>query len=139
MKSLKLFAGFIVITTLALFSCSKSNTPVSQIVEILDQATERAENINNESELTDINNIISPEAIADIVNNNADYELTKGDKESLKKSYNKLVKTVYEKSSEYVPSEDMKKMVKSQMDLMLEAVNQNIDKATTLGSITGLQ
>ena len=139
MKQLKLLLGLLVIfATLQVSSCGKqSNSPVNQIVEILDEATKKTEQISNASELTNVQNVISPEAVWTIINDNSDYELTKDDKEKLKKSYNKLVKAVFEKSSEFVPSESMKQSVKSQLDLMVEAINRNIDNAKTLGSIRG--
>ena len=137
MKEIKILLGFLLIfASEELSSCGKSSdSPVDQIVEILDQATKKTENITNAAELANVKNIISPNDIWQIISDNADYELTKGDKEKLKKSYNKLVKAAYEKSSEYIPSESLKKTVKSQLDLMMEGINRSIDNATTLGSI----
>lgn len=140
MKKLTTLLSLLLIFTAAtLSSCGKGgNSPVDQIVEILDQATKKTENINSMSDLTNVKDIISPEKVWTIIQNNSDYELTKGDKEKLKKSYNKLVNTAFDKSCEFVPSEEMKKLVKNQLDLMLEAIDKNIDNATTLGDIRSL-
>lgn len=139
MKKIKfIFSLLVILATVQLSSCGKSDSPVNQIVEILDQATQKTEAISNAAELANVQNIISPDDIWKIIKENSDYELTKGDKEKLKKSYNKLVKTAYEKTSEYLPSEDTKKSIKSQLDLMMEAIDRNIDEATTLGNIRGM-
>ena len=139
MKHLKLLLGFIVIfAALQISSCGKgSGSPVDQIVEMLDEAADKTDKITSEASLLNVQNLISPDEIYKIINDNSDYELTKGDKEKLKKSYNHLVKSVYEKTSEFVPSEEMKKVVKNQLDLMMEGINRSIDNATTLGSIKG--
>lgn len=138
MKHLKLLLGFIVIfAALQISSCGKgSGSPVDQIVEMLDEAADKTDKITSEASLLNVQNLISPDEIYKIINDNSDYELTKGDKEKLKKSYNHLVKSVYEKTSEFVPSEE-KKVVKNQLDLMMEGINRSIDNATTLGSIKG--
>lgn len=121
---------------LFLFACGKSgNSPVDQIVVLLDQATEKTENINSFAQLNDVKNIISPEEIWTIIRENADYKLSDSDKGRLKKSYDKLVKAAYEKSCEFVPSDEMKKMVKSQLDIMMEGIKNNIENAETLGQI----
>ena len=139
MKHLKLLLGFIVIfAALQISSCGKGfGSPVDQIVEMLDEAADKTDKITSEASLLNVQNLISPDEIYKIINDNSDYELTKGDKEKLKKSYNHLVKSVYEKTSEFVPSEEMKKVVKNQLDLMMEGINRSIDNATTLGSIKG--
>ena len=139
MKHLKLLLGFIVIfAALQISSCGKgSGSPVDQIVEMLDEAADKTDKITSEASLLNVQNLISPDEIYKIINDNSDYELTKGDKEKLKKSYNHLVKSVYDKTSEFVPSEEMKKVVKNQLDLMMEGINRSIDNATTLGSIKG--
>lgn len=139
MKTVKFILSlFVILATIQLSSCKKSDSPVNEIVEILEQATKKTEEIKSAADLANVDNIVKPKDIWEIINANSDYELTKGDKEKLKKSYNKLVKAAYEKTSEYLPSDDMKKSIKSQLDLMVEAIGNNIDNAKTLGSIRGL-
>lgn len=136
MKKIKLILSILVFTTILPFiSCNKGDSPVDQIVVLLDKATEKTAEIQSFADLTNVNNIISKEDIWSIIKNNKDYKLTKGDKEKLKKSYNKLVKEAYEKSCEFVPSDDMKKVVKNQLDLFMEAIDKNIENAETLGDI----
>lgn len=133
------FAFIILLATCQFSSCGKGgNSPVDQIVSILDQATEKTENIQSMTDLTNVKSIISPEDVWQIIQKNSDYKLTKGDKNKLKKSYNHLVKTAYEKSCEFVTSDELKKAVKSQLDLMLGAIDQSIDNAETLGDIRSL-
>ncbi|MCH5235434.1 MAG: hypothetical protein J1E16_09065 [Muribaculaceae bacterium] len=121
---------------LILFACGKGgNTPVDQIVVLLDQATEKTQDINSVAQLNDVQNIISPQEIWTIIENNSDYQLTDSDKNKLKKSYERLVKAAYDKSCEFVPSDEMKKVMKNQLDLMMEGIRNNIDAATTLGQI----
>lgn len=128
-----------IFTSAQLSSCGKgSDSPVDKIIVLLDEATEKTENINSMAELTNVKNIVSPEDIWTIIKENSDYKLTKGDKEKLKKSYNRLLKVAYEKSSEFSPSEELKKVVKSQLDLMMQAVDSNIENAETLGDIRSL-
>lgn len=133
MKSLRyIFPLFLIF----LFACSKSgDSPVDRIVVLLDEATEKTHDINSVSQLNDVQNIISPTDVWTIINENADYKLSDSDKGKLKKSYDKLVKAAYEKSCEFVPSEDMKKLMKNQLDLMMEGIKKNIDNAETLGQI----
>ena len=137
MKKLNFILSFVILLAAVSFnSCGKGgDTPVDQIVELLDEATKKTEAINSMAELSDVKNIISPQEVWNIIRDNSDYELTKGDKEKLKKSYNKLVHVAFEKTSEYVPSDELKKAVKSQLDLMMEAIDKNIDDASTLGDI----
>lgn len=142
MKKLK-FLLFVALTfgCTYIVSCSKSgNSPVDQYVELLDQATKKAEKISSMSDLTNVQGIISPQEAMKIVSDNSDYELTDNDKEKLKKSYDKLLKVAYEKTAEYggVP-EEYKEQVKTQVDLIIEAANKGIDNAKTLGDLNGIQ
>ena len=131
-----LFTLIILLATCQLSSCGKGgNSPVDQIVVLLEEATKKTEQINSMMELTNVRNIVSPDDVWNIIRENSDYKLSKGDKDKLKKSFNRLVNTAYDKSAEFVPDGNMKKAVKSQLDLMMEAIDQNIDNAETLGDI----
>lgn len=139
MKQFKILLTLVVLfSTLQFVSCSKKdNTPVDQIVVLLDNGVEKVESINSMAELTDVKNIVSANEVWKIIQENSNYELTKGDKEKLKKSYNKLVEAAYKKSSECIPSDEYKKTVKNQLDLLMEGINRSIDSAKTLGEIKG--
>ena len=129
-----IFSFFLLFSICQLSSCSH-NTPVDQIVEILDQAAQKTKELQNPDELTNIRNVVSPDDVWNIIRENADYKLTDGDKDKLKDSFNKLISAAYDKSAEFVNDEDSKKMVKSQLDLMTKAIDNNIDRANTLGEI----
>ncbi|MCH5240874.1 MAG: hypothetical protein J1F67_00400 [Muribaculaceae bacterium] len=133
MKNIRFFLPLLFF---ALLACGKGgNTPVDQIVILLDQAVEKTQSINSVTQLNDVQNIISPEDVWTIIRENADYELSNSDKSKLKKSYDKLVKAAYEKSCEFIPNDEMKKLMKNQLDLWTEGIKKNIDNAKTLGQI----
>lgn len=141
-KGIILILALLLALPCVLDSCSKSGTdnPVDEYVMILDQAAQKAEKINSLEDLLNVQEIISPEAAFNIVRNNADYELTDKDKEKLKKSYDKLLRVAYEKTSEYGDlSEEVKKQTKSQVNLIIEAANKGIDNAKTLGELNGVR
>ena len=134
MKKLTFLLSIVIL--LAAVQCGKKDaSPVSEIVTLMDNATKKTEQINSIAELSNVNSIVSQEDVWKIIRDNSDYQLTDGDKDKLKKSFNKLVKTAYEKSAEFVPDENLKKAFKSQLDLMMEAIDRNIDEASTLGEI----
>lgn len=133
MKTIRLILPLLLIT---LFACGKhEDSPVDQIVTLLDQATEKTQNITSVAQLNDVQNIISPEDVWNIIQENANYKLSNSDKDHLKKSYDKLVRVAYEKSCEFVSSDEMKKLMKNQLDLLMEGIKKNIDNAETLGEI----
>ena len=138
----KLFTLLLIfVASCCMVSCGKGgNSPVDEYVAILDNATEKAEKISSMEDLLNVQEIISPEAAMNIVNNNADYVLTKEDKEKLKKSYDRLLKVAYEKTAEYggLP-EGMKKQTKGQIQLFIDAANEGIDRARTMGELTGVR
>ena len=135
MKHLKPIFSLILLFTLFQFSSCGHVTPVDQIVEILNQATQKTKEIQNPDELSNIRNIVSPDDVWNIIRENSDYVLTDGDKDKLKESFNQLISTAYEKSAEFVNDEDSKNAFKSQLDLMMKAIDNNIDRANTLGEI----
>lgn len=140
MKILKIFLSLVVvITACQITSCGKkSHTPVDEIVTLLEEGVKKTQNINNMAELSDVKNIVPQQEIWNLIRENSDYQLTKDDKEKLKKSYDKLIKAAYEKTSEYIPNEELKSAIKSQLDLTMSAVDKNIDNAETLGDIKGM-
>ena len=122
-------------------SCGKSgNTPVDQFTDLLEQATQKAEKISSMADLVNVQEIISPEDAMKILQENADYKLSDSDKDKLKKSYDKLLKVAYEKTAEYsgLPDE-YKKQAKAQVDLIIEAANNSIDQAKTLGDLNHMR
>ena len=135
MKLFKTIFSFFLLFSICQLSSCRHNTPVDQIVEILDQAAQKTKELQNPDELTNIRNVVSPDDVWNIIRENADYKLTDGDKDKLKDSFNKLISAAYDKSAEFVNDEDSKKMVKSQLDLMTKAIDNNIDRANTLGEI----
>ena len=143
MKSIKIFVGLILMMAVAfcMDSCGKgSQSPVDEYVAILDEAAEKAEKISSMQDLLNVHEIISPEAAMNVANNNADYVLSKSDKEKLKKSYDKLLKVAYEKTAEYggLP-QDVMKQTKNQINLFIEAANDRIDGSQTLGELVGIR
>lgn len=142
MKKILVILALVSIVSLSqLSSCGKGgNSPVDQYVEVLDEATKKAEQINSMSDLMNVQAIISPEEAMNIMRENAAYELTDGDKEKLKKSFDKLLRVAYEKTAEYggIP-ESLKEQAKGQVDLMIEAANNGIDQAKTLGDLSGIR
>lgn len=142
MKKINLFLGVLAtVLVLGVCSCSKGgNSPVDQFVEILDQATKKAEKISSMQDLLNVQQIISPEEAMSIIRENSDYELTDKDRDKLKKSYDKLLRVAYEKTAEYggLP-EELKKQTEAQIDLYIEAANNGIDSAKTLGDLSGIR
>ena len=134
--------AFFLITGLQLSSCaggSDSNSPVAQYVELLEKATKQIEGISNLEELKDVQRGVESQQATTLLLESKDYVLTDSDKEKLKKATDKMLKAVFDKSIELSGlEEDMKKTMKDQSELAIEAVNKNIDKATTLGQINGL-
>lgn len=130
--SLRLSTLCTLLCALFLFSCSHSDTPVDKIVGILDQATQNTEKITNQYQLNDVGSIVSPQEIWNIINEYPDYELTKEDKDKLKKSYHKLMDAAYKKSCEFVTSDELKNLVKKQVDIVMAGIDTNIDNAKTL-------
>lgn len=142
MKNLKIFTiGLVALLACGFASCHKGgNTPVDQFVELMDEATKKAEKINSVSELQNVQDIISQEDALKIVRENPDYVLTNGDKDKIKKSYDKLLRTAYEKTAELSGfPEEIKQQSKAQIELIIDAANKGIDNATTLGDLSGMQ
>ena len=143
MKKLQFLLGILMILgACQLSSCGKGggNSPVDQYVEVLDQATKKAEQISSMSDLLNVQAIISPQEAMNIINENADYELTDSDKNKLKKSYDKLLRVAYDKTIEFGGlSEDMKKQTKAQIDLIIDAANKGIENAKTFGELNGIR
>ena len=142
MKKINLFIGLLIFSfSLGIVSCGKSsNSPVDQYVDILDEATKKAEKISSMADLMNVQSIISPEDALAIVSKNSDYVLTDSDKDKLKKSYDKLLRVAYDKTTEFGGlSDEVKKQTKAQVDLIIEAANKGIDNAKTLGDLNGIR
>lgn len=134
-----LFSGFIILATCQLTSCGggKDNTPVDQIVEVLDKTARQAEELTGDSDLSTIQNVIYPEEAVEIIRNNYDYVLSDNDKKKLKKSFDNLLKVAYEKTAEVANFPDeMKKSTMSQLKLVTDGVNSMIENANTLGELS---
>ena len=119
------------------FACKKaSDSPVDKYVELIDQATKKLEQIKNVDDIQNIQDIMADQKALDLEREYADYELTKSDKEKLKKSLDKLIHTAYDKTMEFsgFPPE-LVELKKNQVDMMVDAANLQIDNATTLGEI----
>ena len=131
---------FFTISFLTFSSCGKGqDTPVDKLCAIMNEAADKVETISSASDLIYMKEVITPQAAQTILNENADYQLTKKDKEKLKKSYDRLLKTAYEKTAEYGGfPEAIKKQTKVQIDGIIEAANKGIENAKTLGDINGL-
>ncbi|MCH5233072.1 MAG: hypothetical protein J1E78_05465 [Muribaculaceae bacterium] len=134
-----LFAGCLAAAMSVAVSCGKSNNPVDQYVDVLDKAISTMEKVNSAEELSTAQSLISPEDAAEIVRNNADYELTEADKEKLKKAEHKLIDLSIEKTLKYnnLP-EEYKEAAKAQMELLIDANDKRIDNAKTLGDLGNL-
>lgn len=118
----------------------KEDTPVDQFIEVMDQATKKAEEIKSMADVYNVQEILSPQEGWEIIRNNADYPLTDSDKKKLKKSFDKLLRVGYEKTVEYsgLP-EELKKQSLAQVDLIIEGANKMIDNAQTFGEISGIK
>ena len=142
MKRLNLLIGLLVIlASCQLFSCGKGgNSPVDQYVAIIEESTKKAEKLSDMSELTNVQAVISPQELLQIVAENPDYELTDKDKEKLKKSIDKFIKVAYDKTMSIgeVP-EEMRETMKQQCELMIEANNRGIDQAKTLSDLNRIR
>lgn len=138
MKHLKLIVlTLTLIASSFVISCEKSNSPIDQFVEVLDETSAKVEKCTSLDELT---NLQTNEAAMTIERENADYKLTDNDKKKLKKSMEKLLTVAFDKTLELQGlSEVGKEMKETQLKLMVEAVNQQIDKADTFGEIGGLK
>ena len=135
MKKFKVLFSLLLVFSLCQLSSCHKETPVDQIVEILNQATQKVKQIQDPAELSNIRNVVSPEDVWNIIRENGEYQLTDHDKDELKKSYNELMTAAYDKSAEFVNDDESKKTVKSQLDLMMRAIDNNIDRANVLGDI----
>lgn len=139
MKQLKYLLSLLVIMAgCTLYSCGKGEqTPVDQYVDVIEQTTKNVENLK-EVDLTNMQELLSPQAAHKIAEEYADYQLTDKDKDKLKKSCRKLMKAVYKKVLEYDQlNEAMKQQLKGQEDMVVSAVDQLIDHSQTLGQIDG--
>lgn len=136
-KSAGLLAGLalIFISVCYLGACSKSDTPVDQIVEIMKGYEKKIDAIHSPEGVQDCMTLISSTEINEIIKENSDYPLTDSDKAKLKKNYDKLLEKAYDKTVEYVPSEILRKEAKRQLDLFKEGIGERVDKAETLGEI----
>ncbi|MCH5227170.1 MAG: hypothetical protein J1F16_05060 [Muribaculaceae bacterium] len=141
MKKVKLILGLIVcLVSVAAISCSKTHTPVDRIVEIFEDATQKVNNVTSLSDLLNVQEILSQDEVLAIVRDNPDYHLTDSDKERLKKSFDKLLRTAFDKTVELGKvGDDMKKNSKDQVNLVIEGINQSIDQANTLGEIKAIR
>ena len=114
------------------------NTPVDQYVKLLEEATEEIKGINSIEELQNVESGTTSMQAQFILKESKDYVLTDSDKEKIKKASDKMLRMVFEKSLELSSLPDnIKDSMKGQADLAVDAVNKNIDKATTLGEING--
>lgn len=114
---------------------SGENSPVDQLVQQMDTATENVQNIGNISQLSNISNIVASNAIMKIIEENSDYKLTGSDKKTLKKSYDKMVEAAIAKSEEMISNPAIKRAAKEQLEMVREVMNKNIENAKTLGEI----
>lgn len=124
----------------SIVSCGKGgNTPVDMFVDVLDHATKQIEQINSETEFLEAERIFSPEEAWNILQDNADYILTDKDKEKIKKSYDKLLETAYEKSIAYsgLP-QSLTEQYRSEIQFITVKANEKIENSNTLGDLSGL-
>ena len=120
-------------------SCSKSDNPVDEYVELINQATSKLEKIKNADDIQDLQDLYTNKKAVELEKEYGDYELTDKDKEKLKESLEKLIKVATDKSMEYAGfPEDLSQLKKAQMELLINQVNARIDVAKTLGEIEGL-
>ena len=130
-----------IMTAALLGACGhhSSNSPVSQYISLLDQAAEKAKNINSITELVNVQDIISPQETRQIIFENKDYVLDDNEKKELKKSYDNLLRVAYEKTAEIGNlSDSMKKDTKKQVDMIIDLYNKKIEAANTLGDLLNL-
>ena len=137
MKKLSLFLSMIVMLAACQFtSCSKSNSPVDQIVALIDKNTKEIKKMDL-NDISDLQNMFTPE-VDEIIKENSDYELTDSDKNKLKKSMKGFADATYDKVTENLPIKALKEEMKSQLEIVLAAVDYKIESAKTLGDIYSL-
>ena len=131
---------FLLISILVTPSCHKEgNTPVDQYISLLDEATEKTKKISNISELINVPGIISQEDALAIIRANPYYKLSEKDKTRIKKSFEHLLRSAFEKTIEFSQMSSLdKEQAKTQIDLIIAAANKKIDQATSLGDLGGI-
>ena len=141
MKNFKIaFAVVAIFGLLQFASChKKGDTPVDRYIEVLEQTTEKIKDLSYE-DMTNVEEILSPKAALEISREYSDYTLSDSDKKRLKSASDKMVHAVFDKISEFdeVPHV-MKNQFKSQSKLVIEALNEHIEKARTLGELDAVQ
>lgn len=120
-----------------LSSCGGGDSPVDRYVEIIDSATEKINEATSKEQLEEIQTGEESLKANLILEESGDYVLTKSDKEKLKKSIDKMLRALFKKSLELSTlPDDFKSTLQSQSDMAVEAVNKNIDNASTLEEIS---
>lgn len=138
MKPLKIFNSLFLIFFLAsLMACGKKDqTPIDEYVKIIDETTQKIENIRSSEEFSRLNELENNQRAIEIETKYADYELSKEDKEKLKNSLSRLWRVALEKTLDYSGYPDwVVQKQKSQIDGIIKLANDKIDSAKTLGEI----
>ena len=141
MKISRILLSFLLIFSVCqISSCGKkSDNPVDKYVEVLDNATKKIKNIKSAADLSNVKEIISTDEATEIILQNLNYPLTEKDKEKLKKSFDDLLETSFDKTVElnYI-NDKVAEIQRARIDYFIEAANAGIDNAQKLGDIIGI-
>lgn len=130
MKRIKTIIALVAVAlTLGLGACSKSSNPADQFASALDKLAKQAESIKDEESAMALQSDV--EAANAIVTENASYELTPADKETIKKAMGKFLRTTFTKAFEM----QGQKIPEGQLDMMVNMATASVDNATTLGDL----
>ena len=136
MKKIGLFFTFLLIFTVGLLSsCGKGDTPATQVADLIEQGADNIKDFTTVTDFSQLKNCLSPEILT-IIQENSDYKLSGGDKHKLKKSVKKFLEAVNEKAFRELPIESMREAGRTQIEIMNTAIDDNIEKAETLGDLS---
>lgn len=130
MKRIKTIIALVAVAlTFGLGSCSKGN-PADQFASALDKLAKQTASIKNQEESEELQKKV--DAADAIVTENASYELTSADKETIKKAMGNFMRAAFSKAFELQGQE----VPEGQLDMMVNLATAAVDHATTLGDLS---
>ena len=136
MKAIRILLFALIIS--AVTSCARSDSPVSQIVDILNEATARITDASSAAEGRDAINAAQAEStkkINDILEQNKDYVLNDADKSGLKEA---MKKTLMASASKAIPAGSLSQSDTDAMvtNIFTSFIAPAIDNAHLLGELS---
>lgn len=142
MKKIFNFSSAFIAVAMCVFmisSCAKKadNPTVDQMCQLFNDMASKIQKCNNLDELQDLDfsDAIKKIDSRDLTAEDLKAELTEGDKELLKASFDNLMDAVAEKSVEFGEGQVERSDVESMMEYVKKPVVQAIDKSKTLGDL----